>query len=92
MKQLTGQFVTCLPNSDVVKQVYDDVESSLVKDSLQSVWIDCTSGNPSITKSLAEHSVSKSRHFLDCALLGGPLGASQGTLTAMIGGSWQFFY
>ena len=76
--------VTCLPNSDIVKQVYYDIESSLAKD---SVWIDCTSGNPSISKSLAEHSISKSRHFLDCALSGGPLGASRGTLTAMIGGS-----
>ena len=81
-------IVTCLPTSDVVKQVYNDVESSLVKD---SVWIDCTSGNPPITKFLAEHSISKSRHFLDCALSGGPLGASRGTLTAMIGGNRQIF-
>ena len=80
--------VTCLPNSDIVKQVYNDVESSLAKD---SVWIDCTSGNPSISKSLAEHSNSKSRHFLDCALSGGPLGASRGTLTAMIGGNQEIF-
>ena len=80
--------VTCLPNSDIVKQVYNDIENSLAKN---SVWIDCTSGNPSISKSLAEHSISKSRHFLDCALSGGPLGASRGTLTAMIGGNQQIF-
>lgn len=81
-------IVTCLPNSDIVKQVYNDVESSLARD---SIWIDCTSGNPSISKSLAEYSISKSRHFLDCPVSGGPAGASQGTLTAMIGGDPLIF-
>lgn len=81
-------IVTCLPNSSVVKQVHDDVEGILAKD---SIWIDCTSGNPSISKSLAEQSTSDSRHFLDCALSGGPLGASRGTLTAMVGGDRQIF-
>lgn len=84
----TDFIVTCLPNSDIVKQVYNNVEDCLAKD---SVWIDCTSGNPSITKSLAEDSTSKSRHFLDCPVSGGPSGASQGTLTTMIGGDRQIF-
>lgn len=81
-------IVTCLPNSDIVKEVYHNVEGTLVKD---SVWIDCTSGNPSVTKLLAEHSISKSRHFIDCAVSGGPLSASRGTLAAMIGGDRQIF-
>ena len=51
-------IVTCLPNSNIVKQVYNDVESSLARD---SIWIDCTSGNPSISKSLAEYSISKNQ-------------------------------
>lgn len=81
-------IVTCLPNSDIVKEVYDDVENSLAQG---SVWIDCTSGNPSVSKSLAEHSISKSRHFLDCPVSGGPSGAVQGTLTTMIGGDQEIF-
>jgi len=82
-------IVTCLPNSDIVREVYDDVENSLAKD---SVWIDCTSGNPSTSRSLAEHSISNSRHFIDCAVSGGPMGAAKGTLTAMIGGDQQIFH
>lgn len=81
-------IVTCLPNSDIVKQVYNDVENLLARD---SVWIDCTSGNPSISRSLAEDSISKARHFLDCPVSGGPSGASRGTLTTMIGGDQQIF-
>jgi len=81
-------IVTCLPNSEVVRQVYNDVEHSLIKD---SVWIDCTSGDPSISKSLSEHSASNSRHFLDCSVSGGPLGAQKGHLTTMVGGDKQAF-
>ena len=81
-------IVTCLPNSDVVRQIYNDIQHALIKD---SVWIDCTSGDPSISKSLSEHSVSNSRHFLDCAVSGGPLGAQKGHLTTMVGGDVQAF-
>jgi len=81
-------IVTCLPNSEIVQQVYNDVQHTLTK---ESVWIDCTSGDPSVSRSLSEHSALNSRHFLDCAVSGGPLGAQRGHLTAMVGGDVQAF-
>jgi 3-hydroxyisobutyrate dehydrogenase len=78
--------LTCLPNSNVVRAVYDN----LLKDGVlreNTIWIDCTSGDPSVSQSLAR--ISKENHgaiFLDCAVSGGPAGARRGTLTTMMGG------
>lgn len=50
------------------------------------IWIDCTSGDPVETASLAEKLLDKGTQLVDCPVSGGPRGAHAGTVTAMMGG------
>ena len=77
--------LTCLPNSSVVENVYEEMLKNVLRKN--TVWIDCTSGDPSVSERLAKS--TKEIHgsiFLDCAVSGGPAGARKGTLTTMMGG------
>ena len=47
--------VTCLPNSDVVNLVYNDLLSSGLRDmSHLKLWIDATSGNPHMSREISK--------------------------------------
>eukprot|EP00746_Dinoflagellata_sp_MGD_P029481 gnl/MRDRNA2_/MRDRNA2_169797_c0_seq1.p1 gnl/MRDRNA2_/MRDRNA2_169797_c0~~gnl/MRDRNA2_/MRDRNA2_169797_c0_seq1.p1 ORF type:complete len:326 (-),score=69.71 gnl/MRDRNA2_/MRDRNA2_169797_c0_seq1:76-909(-) len=50
------------------------------------VWVDCTSGDPVDTASLAQNLAEKGTKLVDCPVSGGPRGAHAGTVTAMLGG------
>ena len=85
---VTGADVifTCLPRSSDVKEVAADL---IAKGSLKpgSVWIDTTSGDPASAVEIAELLASEATQctYLDCAVSGGPQGATAGTLTCMLG-------
>lgn len=80
--------VTCLPNSDVVNLVYNDLLSSGLRDfSHLKLWIDATSGNPKMSRELAKKLKADGVEYVDAAVSGGPAGARDGILTSMIGGT-----
>jgi 3-hydroxyisobutyrate dehydrogenase len=51
-----------------------------------TVWVDCTSGDPSTCRVLAAQLAERQVSFLDAPVSGGTSGAEQGTLTIMCGG------
>ena len=84
-------ILTCLPNSKDVQGVVD----LAIRDSknLESIryWIDATSGSPKVSQQIAAQLQEYQVDYLDCAVSGGPAGASSGSLTAMIGGNEEAF-
>lgn len=85
----TTVIVTCLPNTDATLATVDAVRPSL---KAGTVWIDATSGKSMDAAALAEdlwgqHSV----RYLDCAVSGGPKGATNGILAALVGGDRATF-
>ena len=85
-------ILTCLPNSKDVQGVVD----LAIRDSknLESIryWIDVTSGSPKLSQQIAAQLQEYQVDYLDCAVSGGPAGASSGSLTAMIGGNEEAFH
>ncbi|MEY3045177.1 MAG: hypothetical protein RL242_2019 [Pseudomonadota bacterium] len=86
-----GFSVTCLPNSKDVQSVVDLALRN--PKNLESVryWIDATSGSPKLSQQIAAQLQEYQVDYLDCAVSGGPAGASSGSLTAMIGGKEEAF-
>ena len=76
---------TCLPRSSDVHAIADDLVSrGGIK--AGSVWIDCTSGDPSGALEVAALLREQAQCvYMDCAVSGGPKGAEAGTLTCMLG-------
>ena len=81
--------VSCLPNSHIVLDV---VNEAVAASAAFPLWIDATSGDPAVSKAVAERLRSSiGAGFLDCAVSGGPAGAAAGTVTAMVGGDTSHF-
>lgn len=83
--------VTCLPNSNIVAAVKREIGAALPGG---AVWVDATSGDPSQSKELASCLAAQETNpvaFLDVAVSGGPAGAANGKLTAMVGGGEEAF-
>ncbi len=79
-------MVTCLPTSEEVEQVVfgpNGLASSLARG---SVLVDCTSGDPHASRSIAERLKALGVDFLDAPVSGGVVGAEAGKLTVMCGG------
>ena len=76
-------ILSCLPRTTDVADVARQLATSLRPD---TVWVDCTSGEPEASRVLAtrleEHGVT----YLDAPVSGGTSGAEAGTLTVMVGG------
>ena len=73
----------CLPTSDVVRSVVEDMKDFIRPG---TVLVDCTSGDPAITKKISDELESKGIVLIDAPVSGGPRGAKAGTLTVMMGG------
>ena len=69
-------ILSCLPNSYLVREVVNNLISE--KGSLQNIkfWIDTTSGHPGESQKIAEILKLENVEFYDCAVSGGPAGAS----------------
>ena len=76
-------IISCLPTSVEVAAVVAELVPKLKRGSL---WIDCTSGDPSSTKEIAHTLAGVEVTLHDCPVSGGPDGAKSGQLTAMLGG------
>src|SRR6185295_570137 len=49
--------------------------------------IDLTTSHPADTKALAEEARTAGRHYVDCGMSGGAMGADSGKMALMVGGS-----
>jgi 3-hydroxyisobutyrate dehydrogenase len=76
--------VTCLASSAVVATLVDRVLPQLNE---STVWVDCTSGQPEPSRTLAARLASRGIEYLDAPVSGMAAGARAGTLTAIVGGS-----
>jgi 3-hydroxyisobutyrate dehydrogenase len=72
---------SCLPTSS-------DVEAIIAQypPKSGSIWIDCTSGEPTSAKRVASSLLENNVIFLDAPVSGQTIGAEHGTLTVMVGG------
>lgn len=78
--------VTCLSTSADVESLLDGpsgLESGLEEG---AVLIDCTSGDPAVSRRIAARLAKHGVSFLDAPVSGGVAGAEIGTLTVMVGG------
>lgn len=78
--------VTCLPTSREVESLLDGPDGLLASMTAGSVLVDCTSGDPSTSRRIADRLAASGIGFLDAPVSGGVAGAEIGTLTVMVGG------
>src|SRR5437762_9081341 len=83
--------ITCLPSSVEVEAVLHGDDGML--DALRKgcVLIDCTSGDPPTSRSIAAELGGRGIEFIDAPVSGGTAGAKSGTLTVMWGGETTVF-
>jgi 3-hydroxyisobutyrate dehydrogenase len=78
--------ISCLSTSaDVVALLRADPQV-LAELTPETVWVDCTSGDPPTSRLLATEFAARGVQFIDAPVSGGTSGADQGTLTVMCGG------
>lgn len=78
--------LTCLPTSQEVESVTfgsDGLASTMASG---SILVDCTSGDPGASRSIAARLAERGIGFLDAPVSGGVVGAEAGKLTVMCGG------
>lgn len=79
--------ITCLPTSAEVESVAfgsDGLASTMASG---AILVDCTSGDPHASRSIAQRLAAKGVDFVDAPVSGGVVGAEAGRLTVMCGGS-----
>ena len=83
--------ITCLPSSVEVEAVLHGENGML--DSLRNgaVLVDCTSGDPPTSRSIAAELRGRGVDFIDAPVSGGTVAAKAGTLTVMWGGEASVF-
>lgn len=83
--------VTCLPSSAEVEAVLHGDHGMLESFASGSVLVDCTSGDPATSRSIAAELSTRGVGFIDAPVSGGTTAAKAGTLTVMWGGSEEDF-
>ena len=83
--------ITCLPSSAEVEAVVHGETGILKAMRKGSVLIDCTSGDPPTSRSIAAELGGRGIEFIDAPVSGGTSGAKAGTLTVMWGGEATVF-
>ena len=83
--------ITCLPSSAEVEAVLHGENGILDAMRKGSVLIDCTSGDPPTSRSIAAELGGRGVEFIDAPVSGGTAGARAGTLTVMWGGDATVF-
>lgn len=79
--------ITCLPTSREVEQLVSGNDGLLAAMSEGSLLVDCTSGDPATSRSIAASLAERGIDFVDAPVSGGPPLARTGKLTVMCGGS-----
>ena len=78
--------ITCLPSSAEVEAVLHGENGILESVRRGAVLIDCTSGDPPTSRSIAAELGGRGVEFIDAPVSGGTTAARSGTLTVMWGG------
>jgi 3-hydroxyisobutyrate dehydrogenase len=78
--------ITCLPTSRDVESLLHGKAGLLATMRPDSVLVDCTSGDPATSRTIAAELEKKGIRFLDAPVSGGVAGAERGKLTIMVGG------
>jgi 3-hydroxyisobutyrate dehydrogenase len=83
--------ITCLPSSAEVEAVLHGEDGMLGSLRSGAVVIDCTSGDPPTSRSIAAELAGRGVGFIDAPVSGGTTAAKAGTLTVMWGGDQAVF-
>src|SRR5437763_4383710 len=83
--------ITCLPSSVEVEAVLHGEDGMLGALRKGSVLIECTSGDPPTSRSIAAELGGRGVEFIDAPVSGGTTAARAGTLTVMWGGEITVF-
>lgn len=83
--------ITCLPSSVEVEAVLHGENGMLESLRKGAVLIDCTSGDPPTSRSIAAELGGRGVDFMDAPVSGGTTAAKAGTLTVMWGGDESVF-
>lgn len=84
-------IITCLPSSVEVEAVLHGENGMLESLRKGAVLIDCTSGDPPTSRSIAAELGGRGVDFIDAPVSGGTTAAKAGTLTVMWGGDESVF-
>jgi 3-hydroxyisobutyrate dehydrogenase len=84
-------IITCLPSSVEVEAVLHGENGMLESLQKGAVLIDCTSGDPPTSRSIAAELGGRGVDFIDAPVSGGTTAAKAGTLTVMWGGDESVF-
>lgn len=79
-------FMTCFPTSADVDAVLFGSDGAADGLARGSIVVDCTSGDPATSRSIAERLAERDVRFIDAPVSGGVSGAAAGALTVMCGG------
>ncbi len=83
--------ITCLPSSIEVEAILHGENGMLDALRKGAVLIDCTSGDPPTSRSIAAELGGRGVEFIDAPVSGGTTAAKSGTLTVMWGGEATVF-
>jgi 3-hydroxyisobutyrate dehydrogenase len=83
--------ITCLPSSAEVEAVLHGVDGMIDSFRKGAVLIDCTSGDPPTSRSVAAELAGRGVDFIDAPVSGGTVAAKAGALTVMWGGEPSVF-
>lgn len=83
--------ITCLPSSVEVEAILHGEHGMLGFLRKGAVLIDCTSGDPPTSRSIAAELGGRGVEFIDAPVSGGTTAAKAGTLTVMWGGDQSLF-
>jgi 3-hydroxyisobutyrate dehydrogenase len=83
--------ITCLPSSVEVEAVLHGTDGMLEAIPDGAVLVDCTSGDPPTSRSIAAELAGRGVGFIDAPVSGGTVAAKAGTLTVMWGGDAAVF-
>ena len=75
-------IIFCIESNE---QIIDIIKENAIKKN--TIIIDLTSSLPELTKQISSYLKIFESHYIDAGMSGGALGASNGTLTLMLGGS-----
>ena len=87
----TSRIFLCLPTSTIVEKIITGENGLLNSTTKGSFIIDMTTGEPEVTRKIAEILEEKEINFIDAPVSGGPKGASQGNIAIMVGGTESQF-
>ncbi len=83
--------ITCLPSSVEVEAVLHGENGMLESLRNGAVLVDCTSGDPTTSRSIAAELAGRGVDFIDAPVSGGTVAAKSGALTVMWGGEARVF-